>query len=134
MKRRCRRQSGDSQLGHVPGDAFGQRVEMLVAAPHHRLQASALAGTLGLGHAARLLLAWEKRKGARQVERKMKEGATAGGEWGGGGGWMGRRGEEPGVAAGKGDGQKAGAGGRTEPNGAIRHADDEAFRQIKSRM
>lgn len=64
------------------------------------------------------------------MERKMKEGATTvGGMWGAGEG-----GEEPGSAARKGDGQKAGAGGKTEPNGAICHADDEVFRQIKSRM
>lgn len=43
---------GNSQLSHVPGDAFGQRVKVLVTAPHHRLQASAFAGTLGSGHTA----------------------------------------------------------------------------------
>lgn len=68
-----KRQLGDSQFGHVPGDAFGQGVKMLVTAAHHRLQASALTGTLRLGHTARLLLAWEKRKGVKQVERKIKK-------------------------------------------------------------
>lgn len=53
---------GNSQLSHVPGDAFGQRVKVLVTAPHHRLQASAFAGTLGSGHTAGLLLAWERKE------------------------------------------------------------------------
>lgn len=129
-KKRGGRRKGDSQFGHVPGDAFGQRVKMLVAAAHHRLQASALAGTLRLGHAARLLLAWEKRKGVRQVERKMKERVTI--VWGGRGGW--RRAKSRGRGRGKDKSRsRRQDGGRTEPNGAIRHADDEAFRQIKSR-
>lgn len=100
---------------------------MLVAAPHHRLQASALAGTLGLGHAARLLLAWERRKGVRQVERKIRE---CGG--GGGVGWEAvEKGQE--YRPGKGEGQKPDLEARRSQTAAIRHADDEAFRQIKSR-
>lgn len=52
----------NSQLSHVSGDAFGQRVEVLVTAAHHGLQARTFARTLGSGHTARLLLAWEKQK------------------------------------------------------------------------
>lgn len=74
---------GNSQLRHVPGDAFGQRVKVLVAAAHHRLQASALAGTLGPGHAAGLLLSWERkerktgmRRGEERRNRPEKEEAA----------------------------------------------------------
>ena len=42
----------NSQFSHVSGDAFGQRVEVLVAAAHHGLQASTFARTLGSGHTA----------------------------------------------------------------------------------
>lgn len=50
--------------------------------------------------------------------------------WGGGGGWWWKKARSRGREVGR---TKGGAGGRPEPNGAIRHADDEAFRQIKSR-
>lgn len=108
---------------------------MLVAAPHHRLQASALAGTLGLGHAARLLLAWEKREGARQVERKMKEGATTGvsGGWEAGeGGWEGVE-KSQGPRPGRGTDKKPELEARRSQTARSVIADDEAFRQIKSR-
>lgn len=68
------RRGGDSQLGHVPWDAFGQRVQMLVAAADHRLQAGALGGTLRLGNAARLLLAWEEvEEGMSDREKENRE-------------------------------------------------------------
>lgn len=42
----------NSQFSHISGDAFGQCVEVLVAAAHHSLQASTFTGTLGSGHTA----------------------------------------------------------------------------------
>lgn len=71
---------GDSQLRHVPGDAFGQRVKVLVAAAHHRLQAGALGGTLRLGNAARLLLACGEEERGGDERRRTRLSDTEGPE------------------------------------------------------
>ena len=52
---------GYSQFCDVLGDALGQRLEVLVAAPDHGVQAGALLGALWAGQAPHLLLTWEGR-------------------------------------------------------------------------
>lgn len=62
----------NSQFSHIPGDAFGQCVKVLVTAAHHSLQACTFTGTLGPRHTARLLLAWDKRREIRERKTKKK--------------------------------------------------------------
>lgn len=52
---------GYSQFCDVLGDALGQRLEVLVAAPYHSVQTGALLGALWAGQASHLLLTWEGR-------------------------------------------------------------------------
>lgn len=52
---------GYSQFCDVLGDALGQCLEVLVAAPDHGVQTGALLGALWAGQASHLLLTWEGR-------------------------------------------------------------------------
>lgn len=52
---------GYSQFCDILGDALGQRLEVLVAAPYHGVQAGALLGALWAGQAPHLLLTWKGR-------------------------------------------------------------------------
>lgn len=52
---------GYSQFCDVLGDALGQRLEVLVAAPDHSVQTGALLGALWARQTSHLLLTWEGR-------------------------------------------------------------------------
>lgn len=66
-----------SQLCDVLGDALGQGLEVLVAAPNHRVQAGALLGALRPGQAAPLLLACGERRGATSMREWASSGPLA---------------------------------------------------------